>query len=265
MIRFTLAGYHESLLSVAYPGDQHGYTYVQPAMQVLLQHWPWSRSQRQQIIIRSDAEQGTDANIRYLRAEQFQVLLKGHSGSRTAAWVRSVAGHLWERDPDNPQRWAAACPVRHPSGADVQAWLLRWPGAQGSWQHSTLVSSVPGTVFDLWALYDGRGATEVEIRADKSGLGLPQRRKHSLSAQEGWLVLTDMAHNLLAWVCGWMLVGSAFEHFGPQRLVQDVFPIPGRLCFAGNRLEHVALLASHPYARELRQCLHTLLLTFDLD
>jgi hypothetical protein len=265
VIRFTLAGYHESLLSVAYGGHQHGYEYLQPAMQVLLQHWPWTALERQQIIIRSDAEQGTDANIRWLRSQQFQVLLKGYSGVRTLAWVRSVARQAWQRDPDNPRRWAAACPVQHPADPGVQAWLLRWPGAHERLQHSTLVSSLQGSVFELWALYDGRGATEVEIRADKSGLALPHRRKHSLSAQEGWIVLTDMAHNLLAWLRPWMLIGSAFEHFGPERLVQDLFPIPGRLCFEGDRLRHVALLASHPYANELRQCLHTLLLTFDLD
>ena len=33
-----------------------------------------------------------------------------------------------------------------------------------------------------------------------SGLNLNLRRKHSLNAQEGWLVLTDVAHNLLAWL-----------------------------------------------------------------
>ena len=234
-------------------------------MQSLLQHWPWSEAQRRQIIIRSDAEQGTDANIRYLRGLHFPILLKGYSGQRTRAWVQRVAANAWQRDPDDPKRWAAAIPQRHPAGADLAAWLLRWPGPQDTLRYGTLVSSLAGTVFDLWALYDGRGATEVEIRADKSGLALHQRRKHSLTAQEGWIVLTDMAHNLLAWLRSWMLVGSAFEQFGPERLVHELFPIPGRLSFAGDRLEQVGLLASHPYANEMRHCLHTLLLTFDLE
>ena len=46
VIRFTLAGYHESLLSVAYPGDRHGYEYCKPAMQQLLGAWPWTLEQR---------------------------------------------------------------------------------------------------------------------------------------------------------------------------------------------------------------------------
>ncbi|HBY96821.1 MAG TPA: hypothetical protein DEP84_23215 [Chloroflexi bacterium] len=66
MLRFTLAGYHESLLSVTYPGDRHGYAYCKPAVHHLLQVWPWTRDQRGQIILRSDAEQGTDANLAYL-------------------------------------------------------------------------------------------------------------------------------------------------------------------------------------------------------
>ena len=74
VIRFTLAGYHESLLSVAYPGDRHGYEYCKPAMQQLLGAWPWTLEQRRQIIIRSDAEQGTDENLAYLLWCNFQLL-----------------------------------------------------------------------------------------------------------------------------------------------------------------------------------------------
>ncbi|MBN1876005.1 MAG: transposase [Anaerolineae bacterium] len=85
VIRFMLAGYHENLLSLAYPGNRHGYEYFKPALITLLEQWPWSRQQRQQIIIRSDAEQGTDANVSYILWCGFQVLMKGYSGRRTQA------------------------------------------------------------------------------------------------------------------------------------------------------------------------------------
>ena len=112
----------------------------------------------------------------------------------------------------------------------------------------------------------GRGTTEVEIRSDKSGgLGLHLRRKHSFSAQEAWIVLTDVAHNLVAWLQPWMLAGSTFEDFGPKRLVHDLFTIPGQMAFENGRLRRVALLKSHPYADEMRYCLQRLLTTFDLD
>ena len=85
-----------------------------------------------------------------------------------------------------------------------------------------------------------------------------------LAAQEAWLVLTDIAHNLLAWLRPWMTDGSPFAGFGPQRPVDDLLTIPGQLHFEGERLERVALKASHPYAGEMQSCLHTLLKTFDL-
>jgi len=104
VIRFTLAGYHESLLSLVYPGNRHGYEYCKPALQQLLAEWPWSADQRRQIIIRSDAEQGTDANMAYLLWQGFQLLLKGYSGRRTQAWVKQTPDQLWQADPDRADR-----------------------------------------------------------------------------------------------------------------------------------------------------------------
>jgi hypothetical protein len=49
------------------------------------------------------------------------------------------------------------------------------------------------------ALYDARGAAEVEqFRSDKSGLSLDARRKHSFLGQKGYVLLNDLAHNLLS-------------------------------------------------------------------
>jgi len=264
VLRFSLAGYHESLLSVAYPGNGHGYDYCKPALQQLLAQWPWTREQRQQIIIRSDAEQGTDANVSYILWLGFQVLIKGYSGRRTQAWVKQTPQAAWQADAQHPQRWVAPAPVTLRLGRHIAAYLLRWCNANNELDHATLLTSLPQPIFQQWDLYNGRGAMEVEIRADKAGLELHQRRKHSLSAQEGWIVLTDIAHNLLAWLRPWMLAGSAFESWGPKRVVHDLLPIPGRMTFEDGRLHKVALLATHPYADEMRMCLHKLLATFDL-
>jgi hypothetical protein len=265
VIRFMIAGYHENLLSVAYPGNGHGYEYCKPALDQLLQQWSWSREQRRQIIVRSDAEQGTDENVSYLLWQGFQVLMKGFSGHRTQAWVKRTADELWQADPTNKQRWAAPAPVKLRLGRRLDAYLLRWLDTQQKSRHATLLTTLPGPIFKQWAWYDDRAASEVEIRSDKSGLGLSHRRKHSLDAQEAWIVLTDVAHNLLAWLRPWMLTGSAFEAFGPKRLVYDLLNIPGQLFFEENRLTKVALWQTHPYAQEMQLCLHKLLKTFDLD
>jgi hypothetical protein len=265
VIRFMVAGYHENLLSVAYPGNRHGYEYCKPAFKQLLSHWPWSREQRQHIIVRSDAEQGTDKNVSYILWQGFQLLMKAYSGRRTQAWVKRTSEERWQADPSGKERWAAPAPAKLRLGRRVDAFLLRWLDAKRKPVHATLLTTLPGPVFTQWDWYDGRGAAEVEIRSDKSGLRLPQRRKHSLDAQEAWIVLTDVAHNLLAWLRPWMLTGSAFEAFGPKRLVYDLLKIPGQLFFEEDRLTKVALWETHPYAHEVRLCLQKLLKTFDLD
>lgn len=248
---------------MAYAGNRHAYEYFPAALEALLERWSWSAAQRQRIVVRADAEYGTDANLRLLLKQQFQVLLKGYSGRRTHAWVKRLPDDAWLHDPQHPHRWAAV--VGHPVGAPLRAWVVCWRVQDDTLRFATLVTTLPGSVFDLWALYDGRGANETEIRADKSGLRLTKRRKRSFHAQEGWLVLTDIAHNLLAWTRDWMLVGSRFASFGPQRIIEDVLTIPGRLVFDGIHLQQVALVATHPYAAEMRTCLQTLLLTFDLE
>jgi hypothetical protein len=132
-------------------------------------------------------------------------------------------------------------------------------------RHGTLLStlrSLSPTV--TWRLYDGRGAAEVESRADKQGLHLPCRRKLSFCAQEALILVTDLAHNLLAWLHHWVLEDTPFDSFGTLRMVRDLFHIPGYVEFTRGRLQKVALLKSHPYAEPMRLILQKLLARFDL-
>lgn len=190
--------------------------------------------------------------------------MKGYSGRRTQAWLNLIADTDWQADPERPDRWVTPVPKTLRLGRSLNGYMLRWPKQNQKLSHAILWTTLSLPPFSLWKLYDGRGATEVEIRSDKSGLLLHQRRKHSLDAQEAWIVLTDVAHNLLAWLKPWMLVGSAFESFGPKRLVNDLLTIPGQIVFENGRLQQVALWKTHPYAAEMKLCLHRLLDTFDL-
>jgi hypothetical protein len=70
-------------------------------------------------------------------------------------------------------------------------------------------------------LYDQRGACETQIQADKGGLKLTQRRKQCLPAQEALVLLTDLAHNLLAWTVHWMALEPPLAAFGTTRLIED--------------------------------------------
>jgi hypothetical protein len=110
--------------------------------------------------------------------------------------------------------------------------VLRWNTAQGAVKHATVVCSVVAWSYaEVIAAYDDRGACETEIQADKDGLKLERRRKKHLAAQEALILLTDLAHNLLAWAPRCMFVGEPLAKFGPLRLTEDVFSLPGRLFF----------------------------------
>lgn len=265
VLRFTLAGYHESILSLCYAGDRHGYEYFKPALKHVLGEWAFTPKQLRQLILRSDAELGTDENVSYILWRGLQVLMKGYSGRRTHAWLKEIPSAAWHVDPSEPDRWATPAPHALRLGRHLDAYLLRWLNQKDELQYATLLSTLPYPIFTLWDLYDGRGADEVEIRSDKSGLQLTHRRKHLMNAQEGWLILTDTAHNLLAWLRPWMFTGTCFETFGPLRIVNDLMCMPGQVTFKGDRLVKVALLQTHPYAAEMRLCLQKMLKTFDVD
>lgn len=264
VIRFTLAGYHESLISLVYPGNRHGYEYCKPALKQLLQLWPDLLAHAPQVIVRSDAEQGTDANLSYILWLGFQLLMKGYSGRRTGAWVKQTAPSAWAADPTGRERWMAPAPTNLRLGRRIRSYLLRWYGQKRQFSHATLHTTLSYPCFQLWNFYDQRAVTEIEIRGDKSGLALHLRRKHSLNAQEAWVILTDIAHNLLAWLHPWMLAGTHFTEFGPKRLVNELLNIPGHIDIVEGRLQKVTLWQTHPYASEMRHCLKKLLKTFDL-
>ena len=266
VLRFMVAGYHETLLSVVFPGDRHGYEHFKPAIQSFLQYWPWPKAQRQQIILRTDAGLGIDANVSYSLWLGFQILMKGYSGKRTQAWQKRTLPDAWLRDAQRPHRWIAPAPKKLRLGRRLDAYLLRWRNQKQQLQHATLLTTLPyeQTPFSLWNLYDERGSSETEIRADKSGLKLHLRRKHRLTAMEAWVILTDIAHNVIAWMRHWALTNTPFESFGPKRFIEDLLAIPGQLYFENGRLTKVALDENHPYAENMLVCLHNMLKTFEL-
>ena len=108
------------------------------------------------------------------------------------------------------------------------------------------------------ACYDRRGAAEVEhFRSDKSGIGLEARRKRSFLGQKGYILLTDLAHNLLSDFYHRALIGSRFESYGPKRIIRDLLAMPGRLIFDQDTLVRVELLTQKQFSKDLAKCLET--------
>ena len=93
----------------------------------------------------------------------------------------------------------------------------------------------------------------------RTGLKLCKRRKKRLAAQEALVLLTDVAHNTLAWVSLWMFPDGPLDAFGTTRLIEDVLAIPGHLIFDGERLVEVQLNKLHPYAAQTATGLERLL------
>lgn len=129
----------------------------------------------------------------------------------------------------------------------------------GVYLHSYYVSTLTLPSKGLFmACYDDREGAEVEqFRNDKSGLSLEARRKHSFLGQKGYILLTDLAHNLLADFYHQVLVGSPFEDYGPKRIVRDLLATPGRLIFDGSsgKLVRVELLSLKQFSKDLAICL----------
>jgi hypothetical protein len=128
---------------------------------------------------------------------------------------------------------------------------------KGKWKHSYYVTTLSfPSKRAFMHRYNQRGGAEIEqFRTDKSGLHLSARRKRNLIAQEALILLTDLAHNLLADFHRRALVDSRFAGWGLKRIVRDLLAVPGRLYFESGQLKRIELLASHPYADELIICL----------
>ena len=104
--------------------------------------------------------------------------------------------------------------------------------------------------------YNQRGGAEVEqFRNDKSGLNLTARRKQRFLAQKGYILLTDLAHNLLADFHHLALVGSRFEGYGPKRIIRDLLHIPGKLTFTDGKIAKIELLSLKHFSKDLLICL----------
>jgi hypothetical protein len=191
--------------------------------------------------------------------DDWQVVTKSSGGRRPAALARHLAEDAWlELRPND--RWVA--PVNAPVSfvRPVQWLVLRWRNACGELKQSVLICSVPDwSPAEMVGHYDARGACETEIQADKGGLLIGKRRKKVLAAQEALILLTDLAHNLLAWSVRWMFPSGSLAQVGTTQLVQDVLAIPGHLIFEQQQLVEVQLNVLHPYAAEVAVGLERLL------
>jgi hypothetical protein len=239
--------YHETLFSQVHVGKQEsGPTYL-PTVHALETFLAFTPVQRQRTVLRTDAGFGSDANINHVLAASWQVLTKNKGGRRPQALARDIPAGAWQDL--GHERWVA--PVTRPIGyvQPTQSLLLRWLTERQTTKYAIVICSIlDWSPTEVVRQYDDRGACETEIQADKSGLQLERRRKKHAAAQEALVLLTDVAHNLLAWTRHWMFPAGPLAAYGPLRLTADVLCLPGHLLFDHERLVEVQLNALHPHA-----------------
>ncbi len=255
--------YHETLFSQVYPGKQESSPAYVPIVEALETFLHLTPTQKQRTVLRSDAGFGSDANINHALAAEWQVLTKNKGGRRPEAFARQVAAADWQ--PTGPDHWSAYAVAPPHYIRPTQCLVLQWLTQKGQVKYAIVICSITDwPILDIIAHYDDRGACETEIQADKGGLRLERRRKKRLAAQEALILLTDIAHNLLAWVPHWMFPDQPLASFGTTRLIEDVFHLPGRLFFHQERLIEVQLNRLHPYAEPVAAGLDRLLAHFNV-
>lgn len=243
--------YRESVLSHLYPGNQHSSNCLRPAVLAVEEMLPLPPQRRHKVIWRLDRGFGGDDNINWLLKRGYGVVAKGCSNRRSARLVTQVkrwrtAGH---------KRFVGRVPTPDGICQLLDTFSVRYQTPKG-WKHAYLFSTLNRSGVATMRFYDQRGGAETEFRTDKSGgLHLHKRRKHKRDAQEAWILLTDMAHNCLAWLARTLFVDSPFQSFGCLRISRDLLRIPGYVESENGQLLSVKLLHSSPYARDLLPCL----------
>lgn len=230
-----------------FPGNRHTVQCLEPAVLAAESALELSPEQRKRTVWRLDGGAGSDEHLRWLTQRGYHIVAKGMSHSRAEALSRRVS--RWDAY-EGIELGEVEPPVDY--GKPVRVFVKRRL-KDGVFVHSYYVMTLSLASKGLFmAKYDARGGAEVEqFRSDKTGLGLEARRKRSFVGQKGYILLTDLAHNLLSDFQHRALAGTPFAGFGPKRIVRDLLSMPGMLVFDRGQLVRVDLLSLKQFSRDL--------------
>ena len=217
----------------------------------LLESTPKKRSRT---LIRLDGGFGTDENVEWLCTSGYQFVLKGYGGGRASKLARSVAEDGWNEGPTSGQFLGIPTRGAPCYSRQTKTVVRRWKDAKGKLYTDYLLSTLTDLSADEIAkLYDGRGGMEVDIKGDKRGLGIENRRKKGFFAQEAVALLAQLSHNLLAYFKGWLLGGTDAAKLGVERLVREVLAMPAEARMGRRRGSKLLLKLPelHPWAEAL--------------
>ncbi len=302
--RVLASRYQEVVVDRLFTGNCQLNTTLQAlveAAQTTLQLTP---AQRARCLVRIDAGGGSIPNFNWLLEQGYHILGKACSAQQARRLAQSV--QEWLPDPHVPERQVGwVTPVPSDFVRPVRRLAVRCPKPNGQWGVGVLVCSLSDqdlfslrdlppavaqeqeTLLRLLWVYDQRGeGVETSYKGDKGGLGLTQRNKKRFEAQQMLMLLGSLAHNVIIWAHQWLNVpasaepeqphtsgpacGEPLPHYGPLRMVRDVFHISGFLrCDASGHLLEIVLnqdaLLAHRILFSLRRLLAPLHIAINLD
>jgi Transposase DDE domain group 1 len=254
VLRVTASDYREILHETLLRSKAAGGPALKAALPEVEGHRGWTRERRQRIVLRLDGGFGTTALLNWRLSRGYQVVAKISNSSR----VRTLRQQLGPWQPtSSPGRELAAVFRPHRFCRKTRQWVIRTPKEKGGYHYAALVTTLPDlppvAVADA---YDGRAMIEASFCQDKQGLGIVKRRQRRWDAQQLVLLLARLAHHLLLWSKQWLSRLPQLRHrlrgYGVVRLLQEVWTVPGMLCWQHGWLVSVRFDPLHPLARLLQ-------------
>lgn len=251
LARVTAVDHQETVWSKLFAGNQHTVNCLPDALNGVQTALELDEKQRKRTVWRFDGGGGSEANFRLLCQHGYHIHAKGLSSSRAAALAKQVP--RWD---SYGEKWLGEVPPTFDLGQPFRLFVQRRL-KKGKFVHSYFVSTLQlSSKKQFLTSYYQRGGAEVaQFREDKSGLAMAARRKRSFNGQEGYILLTDLAHNLLADFKRHALANSRFQAYGLKRIVRDLLCLPGRLVFDRHQLVRIELLTLKQISRDLLICL----------
>ena len=264
--RVLATRYDEIIVDRLYDGKRQLDKCLQPLLLAAEEVLELSENRRKNTIVRIDAGGGEDADINWVLARDYQLLVKVKNWRRAEKLARSV--RQWYPDPKLHEREVGWMEQPHGYIRPTRQLALRTRKKNGDWSYHVLVftlsdplllelcapampapSQPQDILFAALHAYDRRsGGLETQNRGDKQGLGLSHRNKHRFSAQEILVLLAQLAHDLVIWTRNDLAhVDTRFQKYGIQRTVRDVLHIDGQVQIsAQGHIEQVRLNDNHP-------------------
>ena len=265
--RVIATHYDELLTERLFPGKRQLETSLLGLVDATAQILELDENKRKKTLLRIDGGGGSDTNIQTLLGGGYQVLIKVHNWQRAHKLAATVKA--WFPDPKVPDREIGWVTQPHDYGRVTQQIAIRKRKPPKQWTYAVIVSSLSDPLlcelnrlpkakrlrkraraFLIAYAYDLRGGgAETQNKSDKQGLGLAKRNKHKFVAQEMLVLLAQLAHNWVIWTRDALVpTAPALAKYGIQRMVRDVFRIPGSIRFDAVGKVHITLSENHPLA-----------------